>query len=73
MKPILTIIFSLVFASGFSQNVNKIFTSDIDNFWIAYDSIQKTKDYSKKLNFINQLYIEKGTKGLKALYENGKL
>lgn len=66
MKPILTVIFSLVFASVFSQNVNKIFTSDIDNFWIAYDSIQKTKDYSKKLNFINQLYIEKGTKGLKA-------
>lgn len=70
MKSVLTVIFSLVFASVFSQHVNKIFTSDIDNFWIAYDSIQKTNDYSKKLNFINQLYIEKGTKGLKALMKS---
>jgi len=66
MKFVLTVIFSLVFTSVFSQNVNKVFTSDIDNFWIAYDSIQKTNDYSKKLNFINKLYINKGTTGLKA-------
>lgn len=66
MKSVLTVIFSLVFASVFSQNVNKIFTSDIDNFWIAYDSIQKTNDYSKKMDFINKLYINKGTTGLKA-------
>lgn len=66
MKSVLTVIFSLVFASVFSQNLNKIFTSDIDNFWIAYDSIQKTNDYSKKLDIINKLYITKGTTGLKA-------
>ncbi len=66
MKPVLIIIFSLVFASVFSQTSNKVFTSDIDNFWVAYDSIQKTTDYSKKLDFINILYINKGTNGLKA-------
>lgn len=70
MKFILTFIFSIVFASAFSQGQNKIFTSDIDNFWIAYDSIQHTNDFSKKLKFINQLYIEKGTKGLKALMKS---
>lgn len=70
MKSILTFIFSIVFASAFSQGQNKIFTSDIDNFWIAYDSIQHTNDFSKKIKFINQLYIEKGTKGLKALMKS---
>jgi len=70
MKTVLTFIFSIVFSSVFSQNLNRIFTSDIDNFWVAYDSIQTTNDFSKKLNFINQLYIEKGTKGLKALMKS---
>lgn len=61
----LTIILSFVVTCIFSQS-NKIFISDIDNFWVAYDSIQKTDDYSKKLKLVNQFYIDKGTKGLKA-------
>ncbi len=55
--------------TGYSQNNKIIFTSDIDNFWTAYDSISSTKDYSKKIAFINNLYIDKGTKGLKAFME----
>jgi len=48
------------------QDAKKVFTSDIDNFWIAYDSIQTTKDSVKQIDFIQKLYIDKGTKGLKA-------
>src|SRR6186713_2681068 len=48
------------------QDAKKVFTSDIDNFWIAYDSIQTTKDSAKQIEFIQKLYIDKGTKGLKA-------
>ncbi|MGJ7031939.1 hypothetical protein [Niabella hirudinis] len=66
MKKTLTIILILTISNTYSQSVNKVFTSDIDNFWIAFDSIQQTNSYSKKLYFINKLYIEKGTKGLKA-------
>ncbi|TDQ30263.1 gliding motility protein GldB-related protein [Tenacibaculum caenipelagi] len=66
MKLIFTAILSILLTNAFSQNSNKIFTTDIDNFWVAYDSIQETNDYSEKLNFINKLYIEKGTKGLNA-------
>ncbi|WP_428740689.1 DUF2268 domain-containing putative Zn-dependent protease [Tenacibaculum sp.] len=66
MKLIFTTIFSILFTNIYSQNSNKISTSDIDNFWIAYDSIQLTNDYSKKLDFINNLYIQKGTIGLHA-------
>jgi len=69
MKLILPIIFLLVFTSAFSQNSNNIFTSDIDNFWISFDSIKKTNDYSEKLNFINKLYINRGTRGLKAFMQ----
>ena len=53
-------------SNSFSQTSNVIFTSDIDNFWIAYDSIKTTDNADKKLAFIRNLYIEKGTKGLKA-------
>ena len=48
------------------QDAKKVFTSDIDNFWIAYDSIQTTKDSVKQIDFIQKLYIDKGTKGLRA-------
>jgi SMC interacting uncharacterized protein involved in chromosome segregation len=44
----------------------KVFTSDIDNFWRAFDSIQTTKDSLKQHHFIQALYIDKGTEGLKA-------
>lgn len=66
MRRFTTIIFSLVFCTAFSQKSAKIFTSDIDNFWVAYDSIQKTNDHSGKLDLIKKLYTDKATKGLKA-------
>ncbi len=49
----------------------KIYTSDIQNFWEAYDSINTTKSYTTQLKLINKLYINKGTKGLK-LFMKGK-
>ena len=54
----------LFFSSTFGQTT-KIFTSDIDNFWIAYDSVQTTKDTVKQLQFIQELYLDKATAGLK--------
>lgn len=69
MKPRLIIISIFIFGNLFSQTSNKIFTSDIDNFWTAYDSIQKTNNYSKKIKIINNLYINKGTKGFKTFMD----
>jgi len=65
MKYIFIISFLFIFVELPAQSSNKIFTTDIDNFWIAYDSIQQTNDHAKKIDFINKLYINKGTKGLK--------
>jgi hypothetical protein len=59
------LLFILSFASN-AQKDQKVFTVDIDNFWIAYDSIQSTKDSLKQIVFIQNLYIDKGSKGLKA-------
>ncbi|ESU24862.1 hypothetical protein FEDK69T_04150 [Flavobacterium enshiense DK69] len=63
------ILIALFGAKAISQEKKVIFTSDIDNFWIAYDSIKTAKNYSQKIQLINALYISKGTKGLKAFME----
>ena len=49
-----------------AQQTQNVITSDIDNFWVAYDSIQSTTDSLKQIDLIRRLYIDKGTKGLKA-------
>ncbi|MGB4774255.1 MAG: DUF2268 domain-containing putative Zn-dependent protease [Daejeonella sp.] len=51
----------------------KVFTNDIDNFWIAYDNIKKTDDNTEQLSLINSLYIEKGTEGLRAFIKERDL
>ena len=57
----------LLASTSFGQKHHpKVFTSDIDNFWQAYDSIQTTQDSLKQLYYIQTLYIDKGTEGLTA-------
>ncbi len=60
----LTLIF--LFVSTISLAQSRVFSSDIDNFWKAYDAISKTSDKSEKLKIINELYIAKGTEGLRS-------
>jgi hypothetical protein len=63
-------LFNLVFNISFSQSqTQKVFTQDIDNFWIAYDSVNSTNDSLKQIHFIQTLYVGKGTAGLKAFME----
>ena len=75
MKRIAAILFVFIILSLISSGQNggqKVFTSDIANFWTAYDSCQTTKDSLKKLHFIQTLYIDKGTKGLAAFMKARK-
>ena len=62
---LLFLLFTLALTSP-AQDAQKVFTSDIDNFWIAYDSVQTTSDSLKQIHFIATLYIDKGTKGLRS-------
>jgi hypothetical protein len=47
----------------------EIITSDIINFWAAYDKVAATKDSALQYTYINQLFIDKGTPGLKAMMQ----
>ena len=65
-----TLIYLFFYINVWSQNTNQNFvTTDIDNFWNAYDKITSTKDSATQYNFLNKLYIEKGTAGLKAFMQ----
>lgn len=60
---------SISSALGQSTTKQKVFTEDIDRFWVAYDSIRTTTDRARQLAFINNLYIKPGTEGLAAFME----
>jgi len=54
---------SISFGQSTEEDVN---VSDVENFWIAFDSVQATADKLKQLDFIQKLYIDRGSRGLKA-------
>ncbi|WP_379086915.1 DUF2268 domain-containing putative Zn-dependent protease [Pedobacter sp. UC225_65] len=57
---------SIAFAQTPKQT---IVTTDIDNFWTAFDQLKTTTDSLKQLDILQQLYVDKGTPGLKAFME----
>lgn len=69
MKHVLAIIFLNFFllTGVFAQNTQNIVTADIDNFWAAYDKIVTTKDNAEQLEYLNKLFVEKGTPGLEGI------
>ncbi|RZL44060.1 MAG: hypothetical protein EOP00_21540 [Pedobacter sp.] len=70
-KAVFLIFLSLLISQNVvSQTKQKVFTADISNFWKAFDLIRITKDYSEKIRIINELYIDKGSKGLKAFMQS---
>lgn len=57
----------LLFLSGVvnAQVLKQEFvSSDVTNFWQAYDSIVNTTDSVRQISFINDLYISKASQGL---------
>jgi len=68
-KTILASILILLFGhySFGQESKTRIVTSDIENFWIAYDAINKTTDSLERIKIIKDLYISKATEGLKGM------
>jgi len=59
------ILFSgLAFGQDFRQDSS---SEDIENFWEAYDKITSTKDTLLQQKYLNELYLDRGTEGLKSL------
>ncbi|RFZ94161.1 hypothetical protein D0C36_00980 [Mucilaginibacter conchicola] len=48
------------------RNSKIVYTSDIDNFWQAYDSLATVSDTAKQVDILQKLYVDRGTPGLKA-------
>jgi hypothetical protein len=49
-----------------SKSQSVIHTEDIDNYWVAYDSIKTITDKAKQVEVFKRLYNSKGSEGLKA-------
>ncbi|MGS2764435.1 gliding motility protein GldB-related protein [Sinomicrobium sp. M5D2P9] len=58
-------IFSTCLVNGQTPN-GGVYTSDIENFWLAYDSIRKTPGEREQLSIMKEVYIRKATAGLEA-------
>jgi hypothetical protein len=71
MKKILFLMISLSLATlSFAQKFNQKFIStDIDNFWIAYDKIISTNDSVQQYSILKEFYLNKATLGLKSISE----
>jgi len=51
------------------ERPSDLVTTDIRNFWSAYDKIIATKDSAQQYAYLHELFIAKGTPGLKAIME----
>jgi hypothetical protein len=47
----------------------KVHTEDILHFWEAYDECQKTENSLKRIEILQKLYVDRGTKGLAEFME----
>ncbi len=59
---ILSFIFCL-FAAPVSAQID-IITTDITHFWQAYDSVRSTSVREKQIDFVQRLYLDKGSFGI---------
>jgi len=71
MKKIICFLIFLVLTNALlAQKTKQAYVStDIDNFWIAYDKIIATKDSTQQYALLKEFYLDKGTKGLKGIIE----
>jgi len=64
---VISTLFSLLICCTTSNENSNVVTSDIDNFWNAYDKITSTTDSVQQYQYINELFLDKGSPGLKAI------
>ena len=69
MKSFLFFVVSLLsIAHSYSQiSQQQFISSDIPNFWHAYDAIQATTDSAEQIQLLQNLYLKPGSEGLAAL------
>jgi len=61
------LLFSILFFFSFAnrvlpqQGIYNIITTDIDNFWIAYDKLKEAKSQPDSINILQQFYLNQAT------------
>jgi hypothetical protein len=73
MKTRLNLLF-LLLNSAITFAQVKVNTQDITNFWVAFDSVNTTTDQNKQKAFIQKLYLDPGSEGVKYVinFQNAK-
>lgn len=67
---LITITFCLtIFQLATAQKTVSLVTTDIDNFWQAYDKIVATKDTTAQFDYLNKLFLDRATPGQKAMIQ----
>ena len=70
MKNVLCFLLVLLILNGCRLEAPLPFnieTSDIDNFWEAYDKIISTQDSNLQYKYLDSLYLQKGSRGLESI------
>ncbi|REA63433.1 hypothetical protein DSL64_03010 [Dyadobacter luteus] len=67
MRKILTIAALTLLTNFLHAQPTTIFTSDIDNFWVAYDSVRLQNDPAKQIAIIQTQYLDKASIGLREM------
>ncbi|CAL2101973.1 conserved protein of unknown function [Tenacibaculum sp. 190130A14a] len=68
MTKILNVFIIVLFSLSCKSTLKKkeaIITTDITNFWTAYDKIKATQDSVLQVQYLKELFLDKGTIGLK--------
>lgn len=68
-KAVLIMTYLSLTINSFAQNKLQFVSTDIDNFWVVYEKIKSTNDSAKQYQYLQEFYIDKGTKGLKSLID----
>lgn len=64
---ILLSIVSILTSCQAQHQSSRIVTTDITNFWEAYDKITSTQDSTLQYNFLDSLYFQRGSVGLEGI------
>ncbi|MBX2875985.1 MAG: hypothetical protein KTR30_27945, partial [Saprospiraceae bacterium] len=68
MKSLIQFLTLVLFITACATPQNAIvISSDIDHFWEAYDKVQTTTDTLAQKEYLQTLFLDKGTPGLKAI------
>lgn len=69
LLPIAILLIILVGCQSKKKTAPKVISSDIDRFWVAFDSISGESDSMKQIRLLEDLYLSKGTPGLYGLID----